>query len=64
MQKRVRGRHEMVNAQLKKCAILRKQYRNDITQHGYVFSAVAILVQISLQNNGDPLYNVDYEVNF
>ena len=63
MQKRVQGRHETINARLKKFAILRERYRHDITQHGYVFRAVAVLVQISVQN-GDPLYDVDYKVNF
>lgn len=63
MQKRVQGRHETVNARFKKFSILKERYRHDITQHGYVFRAVAVLVQISLQN-GDPLYNVEYEVNF
>jgi len=48
---------------MKKFSILKERYRHDITQHGYVFRAVAVLVQISLQN-GDPLYNVEYEVNF
>ena len=63
MQKRVQGRHETINARLKKFAILRERYRHDITQHGYVFRAVAVLVQISVKN-GDPLYDVDYKVNF
>ena len=63
MQKTVQGRHETINARLKKFAILRERYRHDITQHGYVFRAVAVLVQISVKN-GDPLYDVDYKVNF
>ena len=63
MQKRVQGCHETINARLKKFAILREHYRHDITQHGYVLRAVAVLVQISVKN-GDPLYDVDYKVNF
>lgn len=63
MQKRVQGRHETVNARLKHFKILRDQYRHDITQHGYVFRAVAAIVQIAIKN-GDPLYNVDYKVSF
>jgi hypothetical protein len=50
MQKRVQGRHETINARLKKFAILRERYRHEI-------------IQISVQN-GDPLYDVDYKVNF
>lgn len=63
MQKRVQGRHETVNARLKNFSILTKQYRHDITQHGYVFRAVAVLVQLAIKN-GDPLYDVDYKVVF
>lgn len=63
LQRRVQGRHETVNARLKNFKILVKQYRHDETQHGWVFRAVACLVQIALKN-GDPLYQVDYKVVF
>jgi hypothetical protein len=62
-QRRTQGRHETVNARLKNFKILVEQYRHDETQHGYVFRAVACLVQIALKN-GDPLYNVNYKVSF
>ena len=63
MQKRVQGRHETVNARLKNFAILRERFRHDETQHGYIFRAVAAIVQLAIQN-GDPLYKVDYKVVF
>ena len=63
LQKRVQGRHETVNARLKSFHILDQVYRHDPTQHGYVFRAVAVLVQLSIKN-GDPLFSVDYEVVF
>ena len=61
MQKRVQGRHEMVNATMKFFTILAVPFRHDVTQHGYVFRAVACLVQLSIKN-GDPLYDCKYKV--
>ena len=63
-QKRVQGRHETINSRLKAYTILQSVYRHDITQHGYVFCAVAVLVQLSIKN-GDPLYGTtDYRCAF
>jgi hypothetical protein len=63
-QKRVQGRHETINSRLKAYTILQSVYRHDITQHGYVFRAVAVLVQLSIKN-GDPLYSTtDYRCAF
>ena len=60
-QKRVQGRHEIINSRLKVYAILHSMYRHDTTQHGYVFHAVAVLVQLSIKN-GDPLFSTtDYK---
>ena len=60
-QKRVQGRHETVNARFKGFKILSDVYRHDVEQHGYVFRAVAVLVQLSIKN-GDPLFETkDYE---
>lgn len=61
MQKRVQGRHETVNARLKVFKILEERYRHDITQHGYVFRAVAVIAQLSIKN-GDPLFKCDYKM--
>ena len=43
-QKRAQGRHETVNARLKAYAILHEVFRHDITQLGYVFRAVSVIV--------------------
>ena len=58
LQKRTQGCHKTVNARLKNFKTLVEQYRHDKT---HVFRAVACLVQIAF---GDPLYNVNYKVNF
>ena len=63
MQKRVQGHHETVNARLKSFKVLDELYRHDPTQHGYVFRAVAVLVQLSIKN-GDPLFGVNYKTVF
>jgi hypothetical protein len=63
-QKRVQGRHETINSRFKAFAVLREMYRHDITQHGYVFRAVAVIVQLSIKN-GDPLFSTtDYKCGF
>ena len=63
-QRRVQGRHETINARLKFFAILEDRFRHDITQHGYVFRAVAVLVQLSIRN-GDSLFTTtDYKCGF
>ena len=64
LQKRVQGRHETINARLKAFAILRKRYRHDVTQHGWVFRAVVVLAQLSIKN-GDPLFSTtNYKCGF
>ena len=63
MQKRVQGHHEMVNARLKNFRILAELYRHDETQHGYVFRAVTVIIQLAVKNS-DPLCQVDYKVLF
>ncbi len=63
-QKRAQGRHETINARLNFFAILEDRFQHDITQHGYVFRAVAVLVQLSIRN-GDPLFTTtDYKCGF
>ena len=63
MQKRVQGQHETVNACLKSSWVLEQVYRNNVTQHGYVFCAGAVLVHLSIKN-GYPLFGVNYKVVF
>ena len=61
MQKRVHGRHEVVNARMKVFTILAVPFRHNVMQHWYVFHAVACLVQLSIKNS-DPLYDCMYKV--
>jgi hypothetical protein len=34
-------------------------YRHDLTKHGSLFRAVAVIVQVTIEN-GEPLFAVDY----
>ena len=59
MQSRVRSRQETVNKRFKQWEILVQVYRHDITMHGYVFRAIAVITQLAIEN-GEPLFPVDY----
>jgi hypothetical protein len=59
MQACTRMRQETINMRIKQWEICKQTYRHDITQHGYVFRAVAVIVQIAIEN-GEPLFEVDY----
>ena len=60
MQNLVRSRQETVNMRFKQWQILNVQFRHDLSSHGYVFRAVAVITQLSMQN-GEPLFAVDYK---
>ncbi len=60
IQKRVQGRQETINAGLKSFEVLEQLYCHNPLQHGCVFHAAAVRVQISVKN-GDPLCNVNYK---
>ena len=57
IRQRSRNHQETANERMKNFAILREEYRHDITQHGYVFCAVAVRCQLAIEN-GDPLFPV------
>ena len=59
MQSAARSRHETFNGRLKNWGILEKVYRHDITVHGTVFYACAVITQLSVAN-GEPLFEVEY----
>lgn len=59
MQGRVRARHETLNGRFKAWEILKQLYRHDIEHHGYVFRAIAIIIQLTI-DSGEPLFAVDY----
>ena len=54
-----RSRHETFNGRLKHWGVLEKVYRHDITVHGTVFYACAVITQLSVAN-GEPLFEVEY----
>jgi hypothetical protein len=60
MQGRVRARHETLNGRLKNWGILKQVLRHQISLHGDVFWACAVLTQLAI-DNGEPLFGVDYE---
>ena len=60
MKANVRHRHETVNRRLKIFGVLAKRYRNEATYHSRCFRAVAVIVQLNIEN-GAPLYDVVYD---
>ena len=56
---RVRSRHETVNKRFKQWGCLRQAFRHNVSKHQSVFSAVAVVTQMSLEN-GEPLFDVSY----
>jgi hypothetical protein len=56
----VRARHETVNSRLKNFEILKQVYRHDPLDHGDVFRAAVILIQLAIEN-GEPLFQVNGE---
>ncbi len=60
MQGRVRARHETLNGRLKNWGILSQVFRHDISLHGPVFRACAVITQLAIKN-GEPLFTVEYK---
>ena len=58
----VRHRHETVNRSLKIFGVLAKRYRMEAQNHSRCFRAVAVIVQLNIEN-GAPLYDVTYDPN-
>lgn len=58
MQQRVRNRQETVNKRMKQWDILDVQYRHDLSTHGMVFRAIAVITQVAIKN-GEPLFSVE-----
>mmetsp|Transcript_20259 Transcript_20259/g.23470 ORF Transcript_20259/g.23470 Transcript_20259/m.23470 type:complete len:149 (-) Transcript_20259:100-546(-) len=55
---KVRARQETVNQRLKMFQILCKPFRHSLNKHGNVFNAVALIVQISIEQ-GEPLFQIE-----
>ena len=60
MQRLCRSRHETVNGRMKAWKILAEPYRHDISTHGEVFRAIAVITQLAIKN-GEPLFHVEYK---
>ena len=48
LQNRVRARQETINKRCKQWGVLRQRWRNHLDQHHVVFTAVAIITQLSI----------------
>ncbi len=59
MQSRVRSRHESLNGRFKCWGNLKQIYRHDIAKHGQVFRAIAVIIQLAI-NDGQKLFTVEY----
>jgi len=55
MQQRVRNRQETLNKRLKQWEILNVPYRHELSSHGTVFRAIAVITQVAI-TNGEPLF--------
>ena len=60
MQARVRSRHETFNGRLKNWANLKQVFRHDISLHGTVFLACAVITELMVENE-EPLFAVEYK---
>jgi hypothetical protein len=59
MQGPVCARHETLNGQFTAREILKQNYGHDILKHGYVFCAIAVIIQLTI-DSGKQLFAVDY----
>ena len=55
----VRSRHETLNGRFKFWEILKQPFRHNIVEHGEVFRAIAVVIQLGI-DEGDKLFSVDY----
>ncbi len=53
--------YKTVNPRFINFAIITKVYQHDITQHGYIFCDVALLTQLSIEND-NALFKVTYKM--
>jgi hypothetical protein len=59
MQSRIRNRQETVNLRFKMWNILSQRFRHDLSLHGDVVTAIAVITQLSIEA-GEPLFSVNY----
>ena len=56
----LRARHETANKRFKQWAILKNTFRHEVSKHGPVFKAVAVITQLAIQYDNEPLFSVKY----
>lgn len=54
---KIMARHETINRRMKQFQALKQVFRHDLQKHPMVFSAVANLTQLMLEN-GEPLFRI------
>ena len=57
----VRDRHETVNRRFKEFNVLKTTFRHEIIKHVWVFHAIVVITQLSIEYGGRPLYQVAYK---
>ena len=62
MKQRVRARHETVNGRFKNWNILNNRFRNQISFHSNVFSAIVVITKLEIEN-GFELFSVKYDAD-
>lgn len=60
MKSAIRARHENVNSRFKKWSKLDDKFRFDLSKHGNVFTAIAVLTELEIRN-GHLIYDVPYD---
>ena len=56
-----RARHEAIHGRFKGFNILRDEFCHDITLHGMVVRAVAVIVQVQMEHS-HPIFQVNYPI--
>ena len=62
--KKVRARHENLNARLKLFKVLDETFRHDHRKHGICFRAVAVVVQTNMNHDRGSLFEVEYNIRY
>ncbi len=58
LKKKVRSRHETVNARFKRFKILNEKFRHEVKKHKAVFNAIAVITQLEIESGLKPLFHV------
>ena len=61
--RKIRARHETVNARFKNWGCLDQTYRHDVKKHHMIFRAVVTLVQVNISTGNIPFQLYSYKYN-